>query len=350
MSQEKIRVGVIGAGWWAANTHIPALRAIAGVEIAAACRRDPVRMKEFADVVGVKSVYLNHEEMLDREKLDAVIVCSPHSLHYSHVKSVLERRIPVLTDKPLSIRSSEARELVELAEAQGTLLAVFFGHAYDSHHRYIAREIREGNIGRVAHIASAYFANPDSLGFFGNFEFQPNPDEFPILPTQFRADPELGGGGYLQDVGNHALSAMLIGTGMEVAEVSAMMDSSEIDLRATVSLKFTDGAMGTVTIAADLRPRVKGYFGYGNFHVTGDTGGFWKHGGDSHLWRQEWGGAPETISEERLPAGTNPDANFIAAIRGEAELIAPGVEALKCVQAIEAAYLSAKSGAVVKLK
>ena len=56
MSQEKIRVGVIGAGWWAANTHAPALRAIEGVEIVAACRRDPVRMKEFAEVVGVKSV------------------------------------------------------------------------------------------------------------------------------------------------------------------------------------------------------------------------------------------------------------------------------------------------------
>ena len=280
---------------------------------------------------------------------DAVIVCSPHALHYSHVKMVLERGIPVLTDKPLSIRSVEAQELVNLAEKNRTPLAVFFGHAYDSQHRYVAREIREGRLGRIAHITAAYFANPDMLGFFGNAEFQPNPDEFPILPTQFRADAELGGGGYLQDVGNHVLSALLIGTGLEVSEVSAMMDNTEIDLRCTVSLKFSDGAIGTVTVAGDIKTRSKTYFGCGHFHVTGDTAGYWKHGGDSHLWRQDWGGSPETVPDDLLPPPTNPDANFIAALRGSAELIAPGSEALKCVRVIEAAYLSAKTGKTIRL-
>lgn len=350
MSKKNVRVGIIGAGWWAANTHVPALRAVEGVEIVACCRRQPDRLKEFADKIGVPQTYLDHEEMLDMAKLDAVIVCSPHARHYEHVKSALQRGLPVLTDKPLSIRSSEAEELVALAELKGALLAVFFGHAYDSVHRYIAKQIKNGCIGRLAHFSANYYANPDMLGFFGNSEFQENPAEFPILPTPFRADPILGGGGYLQDVGNHVLSAMLIGTGLKVEEVSAVMDQTEIDLRASVCLKFIGGGLGTATVAGDLRPEAMRYFGTGHFSVVGDRAGFWKFSGDDRLWHQDWSDSPQPVPPSELPAHTNPDANFIAAIRGEEALIAPGSAAIDCVRVIEAAYLSARTGRKVILK
>ena len=97
-----LRVGIIGAGWWAANTHAPQLKATGAVEIVAACRRDPVRLKEFSEKVGVPHTFTDYEEMLDKSTLDAVVVCSPHSLHYPHVKAALERGLPVLSDKPLA--------------------------------------------------------------------------------------------------------------------------------------------------------------------------------------------------------------------------------------------------------
>ena len=349
MRKRPIRVGIIGAGWWAANTHVPALRAIDGVEIVAACRRDPARLAEFAAKVGVQSTYTDHNQMLDSAELDAVIVCSPHALHYEHVKAALQRGLPVLTDKPLAIRSSDAEDLVKLADTRGVPLAVFFGHAYDSTYRFVARQIRTGVLGRLAYVGCTAFANPDALGFFGNAEFHPNPDEFPILPTQFRADAALGGGGYLQDVGNHCFSALLIGTGLVVTEVSALMDNSELDLRANVSLKFSGGAMGSVLVIGDLRPPTHRYFGVGQFSATGDHAGMWRTSGDGNLWRQAWGEPAQAVPEEELPAPTSPDANFIAALRGEEALIAPGSEAIKCVRAIEAAYHAARTGTTVHL-
>jgi len=349
MSKKPIRVGIIGAGWWAANTHVPALREIENVEIVAACRRQPDRLAEFARKVGVPRTFTNHEDMLDTVAMDAIIVCSPHALHYTHVKAALQRGLPVLTDKPLAIHTSEAEDLIKCAAEHGAKLAVFFGHAYDATYRYVAGQVRSGALGRLAHISCTGFANPDALGFFGNAEFKPNPDEFPILPTQFRADAALGGGGYLQDVGNHCFSALLIGTGLEVSEVSALMDNSELDLRANVSLKFANGAMGNVLVVGDLRPNVQGYFGVGNFTVTGDRAGMWKTSGDSRLWRQVWGEPAEPVSADELPSTTNPDANFIAAIRGEEELIAPASEAIACVRAIEAAYHASRTGQTVRL-
>ena len=64
---------------------------------------------------------------------------------------------------------------------------------------------RRGRLGRLLDVSQTGYANPDALGFFGNAEFKPDKKEFPIVPTQFRADPALGGGGYLQDVGNFSI-------------------------------------------------------------------------------------------------------------------------------------------------
>ncbi|HLJ56000.1 MAG TPA: Gfo/Idh/MocA family oxidoreductase [Chthonomonadaceae bacterium] len=349
MSHRPIRVGIVGAGWWAFAAHMPALKRVPGVEVVAACRRDPDQLADFARKAGVPQTYTNHGEMLDDAKLDAVIVCTPHALHYRHVKAALERGLPVLTDKPLAIRSADGEELVALAEAKGVPLAVYFGHAYDPCYRYAAAQIRSGGLGRLVHVSCTGFANPDALGFFGNAEFEPDHEEFPIVPTQFRADPALGGGGYLQDVGNHCFSALLIGTGLDVVEVSAQMDDPQLDLRANITLRFRDGAMGNVLVIGDLRPPTDKYFGVGHYSATGDMAGLWRSPGDAALWRQEWCGETRAVAEAELPPKSSPDANFIAAIRGEAPLIAPGSEALKCVRAIEAAYQAARTGKTVRL-
>jgi predicted dehydrogenase len=346
----KIRVGILGAGWWAAHTHAPALKATGDVEIVAACRRSPERLKEFADLVGVLQTFTDPEEMLDKVALDAVIVCSPHALHYAHVKAALERGLPVLTDKPLSIKVEEGEELIALAEAKGVPLAVFFGHCYDAAHRYVGQAIREGRLGRLVDVSQTGYANPDALGFFGNAEFKPNPEEFPILPTQFRADATLGGGGYLQDVGNHLLSGMLIGTGLQVAEVSALMDDPERDLRAVLAFRFTNGALGTLTVFGDLRPPVENYFGTGRFAYTGDLGALWRDNGSPHLRFQRWREEAIEITGKDLPAPTNPDENFIRTIQGRAELIAPASAAIECVRAAAAAYESARTGRKVVVR
>lgn len=352
MRLERVRVGIIGAGWWAAHTHAPALKAIDGVEIVAACRRSPERLTEFAAKVGVPQTYTDHEAMLDQASLDAIVVCSPHGLHYSHVKAALERGLPVLTDKPLAIRSAEAKELADLAEQKGVLLAVFFGHAYDVRCRYAASQIRAGALGRLAHADVTAYANADSLGFFGNESFPEASPEFEVLPTDFRADVGLGGGGYLQDVGSHAVSALMIGTGLRVASVGAVMNDPEIDLRASVSLRFTNGAQGTVTVCGDMRPpnAPEGrYWGFGRWQWTGDRGTLWQDGVSPSLHVQRWGENAQTVADAELPAPQNPDANFIAALRGQSELIAPAREAVECVRVIEAAYESARAGRLVTL-
>jgi predicted dehydrogenase len=344
---DPIRVGIIGAGWWAAYAHVPALKATGHVELAAACRRSPERLREFAEKTGVQRMFTNVEEMLSTVELDAVIVCSPHALHYEHVKTALQHGLHVLTDKPLALRTSEAEELIHLAASRDRMLAVYFGHAYDARNRYVARQLREGALGRLIHAEAVYFANPDALGFFSDQEWGEN-DQFVIEPTHFRADPALGGGGYLQDVGNHVLSALLIGTGLRATEVSATMDNADLDLRSTISLKFEGGAIGTVTVCADVRPPVSGYWDHGWYSFVGDKGTYWKDAVSDPLRYRAWGQEPTTVPLDDLPPPTNPDENFIQALRGEADLIAPAKQAIEVVRVMEAAYQSARTGRTVR--
>src|SRR5438874_528618 len=146
---DPIRVGIVGAGWFAAHDHVPALRALPGVEVVAACRRSPERLKEFADKLGVPHTFTDFEQMLDHAPLDAVIVCSPHALHATHVKTALQHDLHVLTDKPLAIYTADAQELIQIADLRNRTLAVYFGPAYDSRNRYAARQARERALGRL---------------------------------------------------------------------------------------------------------------------------------------------------------------------------------------------------------
>ncbi len=113
---KKVRIGIIGAGWWATTAHIPAVkshpRALNFLPCTAATR--PAR-KESARDFGARHAFANLDEMLALKELDAVIVSSTPNVHYVQAKAALEHGKHVLIEKPMTFTADEARELVELA-------------------------------------------------------------------------------------------------------------------------------------------------------------------------------------------------------------------------------------------
>ena len=77
-----VRVGVIGAGAYAQRAHLPPLREHPDAEIAALCRRNPVRLAEAADAFDVPGRYTSYTDLLADDSLDAVTISLPHNLHY----------------------------------------------------------------------------------------------------------------------------------------------------------------------------------------------------------------------------------------------------------------------------
>ena len=112
---KKVRIGIIGAGWWATSAHIPAIKSHPDAELVAVQSREKAKAEKIARDFGAKHACTSLEEILALKDLDAVIVSSTPNVHYAQAKAALERGLHVLIEKPMTFTADEARELVELA-------------------------------------------------------------------------------------------------------------------------------------------------------------------------------------------------------------------------------------------
>jgi myo-inositol 2-dehydrogenase / D-chiro-inositol 1-dehydrogenase len=119
-----LRMGMIGAGW-IAGEHAASIAALDGVELVAVADLDGERAGRLAAPSGA-TAYDDWEAMLDREQLDAVIVCTPPMAHRDPCLAALERGLGVYLEKPVARTSEDARAIA--AAAAGAVVAV--GYQY----------------------------------------------------------------------------------------------------------------------------------------------------------------------------------------------------------------------------
>ena len=109
----RMRIGVVGLGFGAA-VHVPGLRMIPGVEVVAIAGRRKDKAEARACSLGVPSAFSSVEALLD-EQLDAVTLALPPLENERACRIVIDRRIPVLSEKPLACTRAAAVELASLA-------------------------------------------------------------------------------------------------------------------------------------------------------------------------------------------------------------------------------------------
>jgi predicted dehydrogenase len=127
---DKVRIGIIGAGWWAAENHIPVLQSFGDVEVAAVCRLGEQALKSVQSKFQIEYATEDYLSLLACPGLQAVVVSSPHHLHYEHSYAALKRGLHVLCEKPMALRVSEAVELTSLVEARKLHFAIPYGWNY----------------------------------------------------------------------------------------------------------------------------------------------------------------------------------------------------------------------------
>ena len=148
----KAKIGVIGAGWWAAANHIPALKAREDVELAAVCRLGDEELKALKEKFAIPFATTDYKELLRHDGLDGVVISSPHFLHYEHAKAALERGLHVLVEKPFTTVADHAAELARLGERAGKTVMVPCGWNFSPMVLQIRRHLEQQGIGEVKHI------------------------------------------------------------------------------------------------------------------------------------------------------------------------------------------------------
>src|SRR5439155_21699458 len=86
---KKVRLGFIGAGWWATANYMPLLAARDDVELVAVCRLGADELRKVKDRFGFAFATESAEELVRHPGLDGVVVASPHTLHHQHARLAL---------------------------------------------------------------------------------------------------------------------------------------------------------------------------------------------------------------------------------------------------------------------
>ena len=112
-----VRVGIIGAGGIARQRHLPGLKAIEGVELAAVANRSRESGERAAQEWGIGKVYERWEEVLQDPEIDAVVIGAWPYMHEPVTVAALEAGKHVLTEARMARNVAEARRMLAAAKA-----------------------------------------------------------------------------------------------------------------------------------------------------------------------------------------------------------------------------------------
>lgn len=146
---EKVRLCVIGVGWVAQVFHLPTLKKFKDVEIVAVCDLDKARAATIADHYGVPRYYTDYLQLLDKEDLEAVIVCTPTDLHKPVTMAALEAGRDVFVEKPIARRYDEAVEMAEYAKKQKRKLMVGMNNRFRPDTMILKSFVEKNELGKI---------------------------------------------------------------------------------------------------------------------------------------------------------------------------------------------------------
>ena len=153
-TSRKLRVGIIGTGW-IAESHIESYLQMPDVEIVAAADWIDGKAEKFMERYGVKGVhfYHDHKELIDNEPdLDAVSVCTFNTQHAAPTIYALEHGVNVLLEKPFTVTTEEAIEVMRAEKKSGKVLSIGFQPRGDENMQMIKKVVQSGVLGKVYYI------------------------------------------------------------------------------------------------------------------------------------------------------------------------------------------------------
>lgn len=249
---ERLRVGLVGAGWWGVANHLPILKSRADVELTAVCRLGAAELAKVQKAFDIPFGTQDFGAMLDQAPMDALVVASPHRLHGEHAIAALQRGLHVLVEKPMATSLAEARAIADLARRKERHVLVPYGWNFKPFFAAARDLVRQGRIGRIRHV-SAQMASPigdlmtgSDLAGTEQEMFRPDPQTW--------ANPATGGYGWGQLV--HLLGGLFYITDLVPREVFAFVGRSDAgaDLYNAVALRFAGDATGTLLGSATAPP------------------------------------------------------------------------------------------------
>ncbi|MBT5712397.1 Gfo/Idh/MocA family oxidoreductase [Candidatus Poribacteria bacterium] len=191
---DMLAVGMIGSGG-IAQSHMRAIAGLENVRVAAVMDVDEARAQAASDEHGARA-YTSLDDILSDTEVEAVHVCTPHSLHVSQTVAAAEAGKHVLVEKPMALNVADCDRMIAACDDAGKTLMVGQVLRHYPINRAVKAMIAEGRIGTVGHLIRrrySYFdagaPNSGYPGWYRDLEvggicvlycFEPH--EYDILP------------------------------------------------------------------------------------------------------------------------------------------------------------------------
>jgi predicted dehydrogenase len=262
----------------------------------------------------------HNPELLDM--IDAVVICTPPHLHFEIARHFLANGKHVLCEKPLTISSPHAEELVRLAENNGLALMMASKFRYVDDIVKAKAILESGILGRVILYENTFCGKA-------------------MMKDRWNASREMGGGGVLIDNGTHAVDVAryLLGPIQEVqAQNGISAQSLEVEDTASLQFRTRAGVIGNIDLSWSINKEGDCYisvFGSEGSLLIGWKGASYKQDGNAR-WVQFGSGYDKIAALQRQLE------NFVGVASGDQSPLITPEDALASVRVIETAYISTR--------
>ena len=219
--------------------------------------------------------YSTYREMAATESdlvdgIEVVAIVTPNHLHHPIAKEFLLAGIHVICDKPMTINTQEARELIDLAKTSNLMLAVTYNYSAYPMIRHARAMVQSGELGKLRVVQTKYTQDWLTEPLENTNHKQ----------AHWRVDPKKSGvGGCVGDIGTHAYHLSCFVTQLKAtslcADLSSFVDGRRLDDNAHIMIRYKGNTKGMIW-SSQVAP------GNGNnleIQIYGDKGGL--------VWRQE---------------------------------------------------------------
>ena len=332
---ETISVGVVGLGWIAQVVHLPILSRMPEVSVVAICDRDKSKVRLVGEKFGVKSVFLDVEEMLAKQEMDAVIVCTSTDAHHDTTLAALAAGKHVLVEKPIARKYSEAVEMAAAARTARRKLMVGMNHRFRPDTMILKSFLEDKEIGKVFYARAGWLRKKRT-------------------DSMWLLDIERSGGGVFVDLGIVMLDMALWTMGYpEVSRVHARHfhhTTKKVEDTSVVALSLANGSAVHIEVSWSMAVQDDAY--YCHLFGTGGTASMNPlrihkelHGNLVNLAPAKME-SPQALFKRSYE---NELKHFVGAIQDHHPVVSTAEEGVQRMKIVDAIYKSARRGKEVSL-
>ena len=336
---KELGFGIVGGGV-IGPFHAKALSMVKGAKLVAVCDvRQPVA-EEFARQFGVDA-YTDLSEMLKREDLDVVDICTPSGLHAKLGIQAAEAGKHVQVEKPIDITLERADALIKACEKAGVKLSVIFQHRFDEATKKVKEAVEEGRFGKLI-LGDAY------VKWYRTQEYYDK--------GGWRGTWKYDGGGSLINQSIHTIDLQRYIMGDPdwlFGRIAVMAHKIETEDLGLAIIEFKNGAKGVIEGSTAVYPGLPE-----RLEIHGEKGTAIIESGKLVKWAIQ---GEEEVVEEKAEMSAAAEASaisenshalqiqdFVNAILEDREPLVNGYEGRKALEVVLAVYRSAQTGEIVK--